>query len=99
MPRRRRINAKAMPVARKRCKTCLFGGREPVELHPEALAEYRRNIVMLQSQHLCHSADNKQICRGGRDLLLRVLFARKFIDAPTDEAFARASRAALQQEG
>lgn len=94
--RRKKIDASAMKVMPERCRTCPFGGREPVELHPEALAQYTRNVVTLQSQHLCHSRNNKQICRGGRELLLRVLYAMKLIDAPTDEAFERKTREMLK---
>ncbi|MDP3770999.1 MAG: hypothetical protein Q8R16_01730 [bacterium] len=87
-----------MPILSHPCRTCPFAGREPVELHPDALAEDTRQIVTLRSQHLCHSAD-RAICRGGRDLMLRVLFAMRLIDQPTDAAFTRASRAALAERG
>jgi hypothetical protein len=32
------------------------------------------------------------ICRGGRDLMLRVLFIQDLIEAPTDEAFDAAQK-------
>ena len=93
--RTKNINALAMPVQKKRCKTCPFGGREPVDLHPKALIEYTHNIVTLQSQHLCHNAENKMLCRGGRELMLRVLYNLPLIDTPTDEAFDQRSRQVL----
>lgn len=96
MHRTRKINAMTMPVKTKPCRTCPFAGRTPVELDPEALIEYTRKIVTLQSQHLCHTADNKQICRGGRDIMLRVMVDLKLIDAPTDDAFERKSREVLK---
>jgi hypothetical protein len=79
-----------MPVRKSPCLTCPFEGKEPAQLRN--LADYERRCITLQSQHLCHSADNKMICRGGRNLVLRSLLAMGLITEPTDEAFDAVSR-------
>lgn len=90
MPRRRRkIDASRMEVMKTACATCPFEGAHPVHLRLDALAEYTESIVTYQSQHLCHTADNKKLCRGGRNLMLRVMHVQGLIDEPTDEAFDR----------
>lgn len=79
-----------IPVQPKPCKTCLFEGSEPIDLEPEDHAKYVAKIVNLESQHLCHSANNNKLCRGGRNLLLRVLCGYGLIADPTDAAFETA---------
>ncbi|MFB2981306.1 hypothetical protein [Microseira sp. BLCC-F43] len=74
------------PVQPKPCKTCPFEGEEPVELTPRRY-EYFINNLCGKGQHLCHSANNKAICRGGRNIQLRWLCAIGAIPEPTDEAF------------
>lgn len=69
------------------CETCPFEGSEPIALEPEDYAKYVSKIANLESQHLCHSAKNKMLCRGGRNLLLRVLCSYGLIHEPTDAAF------------
>ncbi|MDF0556452.1 hypothetical protein [Kamptonema sp. UHCC 0994] len=54
------------PVQAKPCRTCPFAGSEPVRLSNSRYQQILSNLVNSQ-QHLCHSADNKAICRGGRD--------------------------------
>lgn len=63
----------------------------------ESYAKYVAKIVNLESQHLCHSAKNKMLCRGGRNLLLRVLCLYGLIFEPTDEAFETARIKALDE--
>lgn len=84
-----------MPVQNNPCHTCPFEGREPIELEPERYAEYAAKIVNLESQHLCHSARDKKLCRGGRNIMLRVLCMRGLITQPTDAAFEAARTEAL----
>jgi hypothetical protein len=84
-----------MPVQESPCRTCPFEGKEPIKLDPQRQLEITANVVNLQSQHLCHSAGNKKICRGGRTLMLRVLYLRGLITAPTDEAYETARKAIL----
>lgn len=86
-----------MAVQGKPYKTCPFAGKQPVDLSPLRQLEITRNIVELRGQHFCHSADNKKICRGGRYLQLRVLYAIGLLDTPTDEAFNQAMDRALER--
>lgn len=79
-----------MPVLPKPCKTCLFEGSEPIDLEPEDYAKYVTKIVNLESQHLCHSANSKRLCRGGRNIMLRVMCSYGLIASPTDAAFETA---------
>lgn len=83
-----------MPVQSHACRTCPFEGEEPIDLEPERLQHYTASLVNLEASHLCHSANNQKICRGGRNIQLRVLTTMGMIDEPTDEAFAKASEEA-----
>jgi hypothetical protein len=93
----RNLDLSKMPVQTDPCKTCPFQGTERINLSPESYAQYVEAIVTLESQHLCHSAENKMLCRGGRSLMLQVMFRQGFIPVPTDEAFTIASNHNLQQ--
>lgn len=84
-----------MPVQPKPCRTCPFEGAEPIALGKESHAKYAAKIVNLESQHLCHSAKNKMLCRGGRNLLLRVMCGHGLIAEPTDAAFEKARKEVL----
>lgn len=87
-----------MPVQIHPCMTCPFEGEKPLVLTPKSYARYVANIVNLEGQHRCHSANNKMLCRGGRNLLLRVLCAYSLITAPTDAAFSAASIEAISKQ-
>lgn len=89
MPRRTLIGMAVMP---KPCETCPFGGAHRSPLTAESQAYYTEQLVTFQSQHLCHTADNQKICRGGRDIQLKLLCAMEAIDEPTDAAFEKAQR-------
>ncbi len=84
-----------IPVQSKPCRTCLFEGEEPIALEPEDHAKYVAKIVNLESQHLCHSASNKILCRGGRNIMLRVMCGYNLIASPTDAAYEEAIREAI----
>jgi hypothetical protein len=73
-------------VQKKPCYSCPFAGERPVKLSEERYA-YFIQMIAQGRQHLCHSANNKKICRGGRDIQLRVFCAQGYLDEPTDEAF------------
>lgn len=79
-----------MPVQPTPCRTCPFEGEEPIDLEPEERAKYIAKIVNLKRQHLCHSANSKMLCRGGRNIMLRVLCGYGLITEPTDSAFEAA---------
>lgn len=81
-----KLNLRKMPVQASPCRTCPFAGVEPIKLTPSRYADLFQNL-MGNGQQLCHSADNKKICRGGRDIQLKLLHCWGFISAPTDEEF------------
>ena len=87
-----------MPVQTRPCMTCPFEGSKPIVLSPKSYARYVALIVNLESQHRCHSVNNKMLCRGGRNFLLRVLCAYSLIEEPTDAAFEKASIEALDKQ-
>ena len=84
------------PVQPKPCKSCPFEGERPVEVSPERHQYFIDNLCG-KGQHLCHSAANKMICRGGRNIQLRWLCAVGMIPEPTDEAFNAAMNEALNK--
>ncbi|MCT7992421.1 hypothetical protein [Laspinema olomoucense] len=79
-----------MPVQDKPCRTCPFAGKEPIPLEPSRYAQYLMPLVKGSSQHLCHSANDQKVCRGAREIQLRILYLKGAIEAPTDEAFNKA---------
>ena len=79
------------PIQKTPCKTCPFAGSEPIALEPESLANYYQNIIGLHGSHICHSVKTKTICRGGRDITLKVLTAMRLLAEPTDEEFESVS--------
>ena len=87
-----------MPVQTYPCMTCPFEGSKPMVLSPKSYARYVTNVVNLKGQHRCHSVDDKMLCRGGRNLLLKVLCAYSLIEEPTDLAFEKASAEALNKQ-
>lgn len=76
---------------KKACNTCPFEGKSPLALPPEKLTEII-NYLGEGQNHICHNSQNK-ICRGGRNLQLKIFTAQGFIDKPTDEALAEAMKA------
>lgn len=85
-------NISGMPVQKQACRTCPFAGADPLPLSPESLRIYCSDVVNLQGSHLCHTVDSEMICRGGRDIQLRILTLMGALAAPTDEEFERVSR-------
>ena len=76
---------RTFPVQTKPCRTCPFAGEQPVRLSRNRYQQYINNLVN-DRQHLCHSANNKAICRGGRDIQLHFLSSIGALSEPTDEA-------------
>jgi|SanBayMetagenome_1026888.scaffolds.fasta_scaffold66060_1 hypothetical protein len=85
------------PVQEKPCKTCPFEGENPVQLCPNRYKGFIENLAG-QGQHLCHSVDNEAICRGGRNIQLRILCAMGMLTEPTDEAFDQAIEESLNSD-
>lgn len=93
------MSATQLPVRKTNCKTCPFrrkseGGWEEVQ---PLLAER----AILEGTPICHSTGRAlvrhdgeklkaHICRGARDLQLKVFHRLGVITAPTDEAWAAA---------
>lgn len=90
--RRRKINVSGFAVMKEPCKTCPFVTNT---LGNDATQPYLESLVTLQAQHTCHTVGDTMICRGGRDIMLRVLAAMRLIDSPTDEAFEARSKEML----
>jgi len=82
-----------VPVQEKQCSTCPFNhiGSNFLNTGP-----YLESLCSLESQHLCHTAKNRMICRGGRNIQLQILYNFGLIDEPTDEAFLKATCEALE---
>lgn len=83
MPKRYDISK--TPVMPTKCKTCPFadGGCADV-------AASVTERVLSEGSQMCHSSgypEGKRLCRGARDIQLRVFASIGFIDAPTDEAW------------
>ncbi|MCT7971247.1 DUF687 domain-containing protein [Laspinema olomoucense] len=79
-----------MPVQVNPCTTCPFAGSDPLPLDPKSYLNYLMNLINGTGQHLCHSVNNTNICRGGRQIQLQFLYNRGLIESPTDEAFNKA---------
>lgn len=90
--RGRAVDIRGFAVMDRPCSTCPF---TTDTLGSEATQPYLENIVTLGSQHVCHSSNDTKICRGGRDLMLRVMATLELIEEPTDESFEKHSREAL----
>jgi hypothetical protein len=84
-----------LPVMPRNCATCPF-----VEGSPHAaLRSLLEESALTCSSRVCHSTGpgnalypkptgkKSKLCRGARDLQLRMMFAMRFISAPTDEAW------------
>ncbi len=88
------LDLRTYTVQPKPCKTCPFEGTNPVAVSPKRYQHFIDNLCG-KGQHLCHTANNKMICRGGRNIQLRWLCAIGMISEPTDEAFNAAMNKAL----
>ena len=87
----REIDAKTMPCQSAPCVSCPFSGEKPIALSAERLTEIYNQVVNFNGSHLCHSAGNKRLCRGARNLQIKLAYeVFGAIDAPTDEAFQNA---------
>lgn len=81
-----------MPVMKEQCKTCPFrdGG------DPRLRARIEQDVLTKASQ-TCHSTGvmhgkryDTHLCRGARDFQLTIFYRLGVIEAPTDEAWAKA---------
>lgn len=60
----KKVNLCNFKVNKNPCKTCPFAGSHPVKLSPDRSLYFYKNILNFKGQHLCHSTNNKTICRG-----------------------------------
>lgn len=88
------VDIRGFSVMKAPCATCPF---KTNFLDAEAMDRYTTSLVTFQAQHLCHTVDNKMICRGGRDIMLRAMCALGFIEEATDECFERTSKEVLDE--
>lgn len=86
-------------INKQPCRTCPFAGDEPLQLSPDN----RKRIVayIIQGEnHLCHSdRSNQTVCRGGRDIFLRMAAHKGVIKTPTDKALEQAMKEAGFEPG
>lgn len=78
-----RYNINKKPVMPERCKTCPF--RNDPELAGKVIER-----VLTDASQMCHSTgwpEGTHLCRGARDIQLRVFHAMGVIESPTDEAW------------
>jgi hypothetical protein len=85
---------KTIPVMKEMCATCPFRPGSPYADLAEGLAM----SAATSASRICHSTGSNAIkhrtgrpsrlCRGARDIQLKIFHALGVIDAPTDEAWA-----------
>lgn len=80
------------------CPTCPFRRGSPYEylvpaLTQSALTEASRECHQTGSNGVNHRTGKKpKLCRGARDLQLNLFYRLGFIEAPTDQAWAKKRR-------
>lgn len=69
-------------VNKVRCETCPFsdGGCLPVRAKVEQRA-------MTEGSQMCHSTDNKTLCRGARDFQIQMFFRMGFLKEESDKCW------------
>lgn len=82
-----------MPVMQSNCETCPF---RP-EGNPRLRASIEERVMTLASQTCHHTGSvhgkpDTHLCRGARDFQLKIFYRMGILDAPTDEAWAKAAR-------
>lgn len=90
------IRLKNTLVRKTQCASCVFKAEQDggIQLAPGRREEIHAMVLRGINQLCHHDLTNKTVCRGGRDLQLRVWAALGIIEAPTDEALVNAMRAA-----
>lgn len=86
----------SLPLCRVMCATCPFRDGSPTgylrtDLTMSALAEASRICHSTGSDNAFHRRTGKPsaLCRGARDVQLNYFASIGFLDAPTDEAWAK----------
>lgn len=81
-----KYDIKNMPVKPVKCATCPFRDENK---HTGVAEQVTRRILSKASQ-VCHSTgwpEGTHLCRGARDIQLRVFHGMGFIKEPTDKAW------------
>ena len=92
-PTGRTRNTKGWAVMPAKCKSCPFGEHGDKQLAGAVL-----DRTLFQSSQICHhprlqGKKETHLCRGQRDVQLKLLYRMGLIDGPSDEAFYAKSRA------
>jgi hypothetical protein len=90
MPRPRRI--KRMPVMKTQCASCPFGPNGDARTATAVL-----DRTLMKASQICHhprlnGKPETHLCRGARDIQLKVLVAMGLLPEATDEAFHKKSK-------
>jgi len=90
--RRRTRDIKGWPVMPAQCVTCPFNS----DGDPQTRDGVVSRIVDMQCSQICHhptlqGKPETHLCRGARDIQLRILTAMGLLSEPTDAAFATKS--------
>jgi len=96
MSKKRAKQFKRLPVRPEMCATCPFRPGSKLSFLASDLAASALN----EASRICHSTGSNNainrrtgkpplLCRGARDIQLKVYAAMNFIEAPTDEAWEK----------
>lgn len=88
------MKATDLPLRKTMCATCPFRARSKTAFVAPVIAER----LVGDSSHICHSTGKnnafhertglpEHLCRGARDIQLKIFHAIGFLSAPTDEAW------------
>lgn len=88
------MNAENLPLRQTKCATCPFRAGAKTSFVAPVITER----IIDESSHICHSTGNNNafhkrtgapshLCRGARDLQLKLFCAMGFLSEPTDEAW------------
>jgi hypothetical protein len=86
--RKSRRQCNEWPVMKEMCTTCPFGNKG--DRHTREVVTSQ--VVQLRSSQICHhpaltGREETHLCRGARDLQLRIMTGLGILPEPTDEAF------------
>lgn len=95
-----KIRKKPLPIQKEMCATCPFR----VGSKYACLAGHLAESALSDCSRICHSTGSNNginrrtgkpsaLCRGARDLQIKYFFSIGFLEAPTDEAWAKKLKA------
>jgi hypothetical protein len=96
---RKMRNISGWAVMKTKCPSCPFGEQgDAVTANSVASRVLTLNHSQICHHPVLHGRKEKQLCRGARDLQLKLLHILNLITAPTDKAFKEASERALNSQ-